>query len=185
MTASNLKDWSSSTTRPGPKPIWQRCGGPRGWSSRPKSLTDAGSRHWWHCTRSGLTLLGLLTVQSMAKLFRTYIEQVLASTLRLRNIVVTYNHGSHKSAAVRRLIRSTGAKLFFLSKYPPTSTLVEAVYLAFREPLDRFTATECFKLLPERGLCTCLQSLAAVSIGSCSNRIAIRKGKRQEWLIMT
>jgi hypothetical protein len=39
--------------------------------------------------------------------------------LRPGDIVIMDNLGSHKSKAVRQLIRSVGAKLFFLPKYSP------------------------------------------------------------------
>ena len=41
-------------------------------------------------------------------------------TLQPGDIVIMDNLGSHKSKAVRALIRSRGAKLFFLPKYSPT-----------------------------------------------------------------
>ena len=49
--------------------------------------------------------------------FRIYVEKVLLPTLRPGDIVVLDNLGSHRSKAVRQLIRSAGAKLFFLPKY--------------------------------------------------------------------
>jgi len=49
--------------------------------------------------------------------FRTYVEKVLLPTLREGDIVIMDNLGSHKGKAVRALIRSAGAKLFFLPKY--------------------------------------------------------------------
>jgi hypothetical protein len=51
--------------------------------------------------------------------FRTYVAKVLLPTLRPGDIVVMDNLGSHRSKAVRQLIRSAGAKLFFLPKYSP------------------------------------------------------------------
>lgn len=42
---------------------------------------------------------------------------VLLPTLRSGDIVVMGNLGSHKGKALRRAIRSIGAKLFFLPKY--------------------------------------------------------------------
>src|SRR3569623_2077265 len=51
--------------------------------------------------------------------FRTYVEKVLVPTLQPGDIVVLDNLGSHRSKAVRQLIRSVGAKLFFLPKYSP------------------------------------------------------------------
>jgi hypothetical protein len=51
--------------------------------------------------------------------FRTYVAKVLLPTLRPGDIVVMDNLGSHRSKAVRQIIRSAGAKLFFLPKYSP------------------------------------------------------------------
>jgi hypothetical protein len=48
--------------------------------------------------------------------FRTYVEKVLVPTLYELNIVIM-DIGSHKGKAVRALIRSAGAKLFFLPKF--------------------------------------------------------------------
>src|SRR6201994_3638929 len=62
--------------------------------------------------------------------FRTYVEKVLLPVLRPGDIVVLDNLGSHKSKAVRQLIRSVGAKLFFLSKYSPDLNPIEQVFQA-------------------------------------------------------
>ena len=44
--------------------------------------------------------------------FRLYVEKALAPTLRPGDIVILDNLGSHRGKAVRRAIRSAGAKLF-------------------------------------------------------------------------
>jgi transposase len=51
--------------------------------------------------------------------FRLYVEKVLVPTLRPGDIVIIDNLGSHKGRMVRQLVRSAGAKLFFLPKYSP------------------------------------------------------------------
>ena len=51
--------------------------------------------------------------------FTIYVEKVLLPTLQPGDIVIMDNLGSHKGKAVRALIRSRGAKLFFLPKYSP------------------------------------------------------------------
>ena len=51
--------------------------------------------------------------------FRLYVEKVLLPTLRPDDLVVIDNLGSHRGKAIRRIIRSVGAKLFFLPKYSP------------------------------------------------------------------
>ncbi len=59
---------------------------------------------------------GILLVRNDGESFRTYVEKVLVPTLREGDIVIMDNLGSHKGKAVRALIRSAGAKLFFLPK---------------------------------------------------------------------
>ena len=102
--------------------------------------------------------------------FRTYVEEVLIPTLRPGDIVVMDNLGSHKGAAVRRLIRSAGAKLFFLPKYSPdlnpieqvfaklkhllrkiAARTVEAVCTAIGELLGSFTSAECANYFKNSG----------------------------------
>jgi transposase len=51
--------------------------------------------------------------------FKTYVEKVLAPVLAPGDLVIMDNLGSHKGKAIRRAIRSAGAKLFFLPKYSP------------------------------------------------------------------
>jgi hypothetical protein len=53
--------------------------------------------------------------------FLAYVEQCLAPELSPGDVVIMDNLGSHKSQAVRRAIRKTGAKLFFLPAYSPIS----------------------------------------------------------------
>ena len=51
--------------------------------------------------------------------FLAYVEQVLLPTLSVGDIVIMDNLGSHKGKAVRELIRSAGAKLFFFPNTHP------------------------------------------------------------------
>jgi transposase len=94
--------------------------------------------------------------------FLTYIEKVLAPTLRAGDIVVMDNLGSHKGKAVRRALRAVGAKLFFLPKYSPDLNPIEmffsklkhwlrkaaqrtadTVYRAIADILPTVTSDEC------------------------------------------
>jgi transposase len=72
--------------------------------------------------------------------FRTYVERVLVPTLRQGDIVVMDNLGSHKGKAVRELIRSTGAKLFFLPKYSPDLNPIEQVFAKLKHLLRKAAA---------------------------------------------
>jgi transposase len=102
--------------------------------------------------------------------FRLYVEKVLLPTLRPGDIVIMDNLGSHRGRIVRQLIRSAGAKLFFLPKYSPdlnpieqvfaklkhflrkvAARTVEAVCLAIGEALQLFTSEECASYLANSG----------------------------------
>jgi len=104
--------------------------------------------------------------------FRAYVEKVLLPVLRPGDIVVLDNLGSHRST-VRRLIRSVGAKLFFLPKYSPdlnpieqvfaklkhllrkaAARTVDAVCAAIGQALDAFTPDECANYLKNSGYLT-------------------------------
>jgi transposase len=69
--------------------------------------------------------------------FRTYVERVLVPTLRQSDIVIMDNLGSHRGKAVRELIRSTGAKLFFLPKYSPDLNPIEQVFAKLKHLLRK------------------------------------------------
>jgi transposase len=102
--------------------------------------------------------------------FRTYVEHVLLPTLRPGDIVILDNLGSHKSKAVRQLIRSVGARIFFLPKYSPDLNPIEQVFAKLKHllrkaaartadavcaaiavALDAFTAEECANYLKNSG----------------------------------
>ena len=102
--------------------------------------------------------------------FRAYIEQFLVPTLSPGDVVVMDNLGSHKSQAVRRLIRAAGAKLFFLPRYSPDLNPIEQVFSKLKtllrkadertveatwrrigSLLDCFTPNECANYLKNSG----------------------------------
>lgn len=69
--------------------------------------------------------------------FLAYVEQVLVPTLTPRDIVIFDNLGSHKGKAVRKAIRATGAKLFFLPPYSPDLNPIEQVFAKFKTLLRK------------------------------------------------
>jgi putative transposase len=102
--------------------------------------------------------------------FLIYVENVLVPTLLPGDIVVMDNLGSHKSKAVRHLVRAAGAKLFFLPKYSPDLNPIEQVFAklkhwlrhaaprsleaictALRAILNTFTPLECANYLQNAG----------------------------------
>jgi transposase len=69
--------------------------------------------------------------------FLAYVEQMLLPALRPGDIVIIDNLGSHKGKAVRRLIRSVGAKLFFLPPYSPDLNPIEQVFAKLKTLLRK------------------------------------------------
>jgi transposase len=60
--------------------------------------------------------------------FLAYVEQILVPALKRDDIVIMDNLGSHKGKAVRKAIRTAGAKLFFLPPYSPDLNPIEQVF---------------------------------------------------------
>ena len=102
--------------------------------------------------------------------FQLYVEKVLVPSLKPGDIVIMDNLGSHKGKAVRRAIRSAGARLFFLPKYSPdlnpieklfaklkhllrkqAKRTVETVCDAIGQILDTLTPQECRNYFAEAG----------------------------------
>ena len=69
--------------------------------------------------------------------FLAYVEQVLLPTLSAGDIVIMDNLGSHKGQAVRQLLRSAGAKLFFLPRYSPDLNPIEQVFAKLKTLLRK------------------------------------------------
>ena len=60
--------------------------------------------------------------------FREYVRQVLAPTLRPGDVVVLDNLGAHKDQAAMELIESAGAKVRFLPPYSPAFNPIEKMW---------------------------------------------------------
>jgi transposase len=69
--------------------------------------------------------------------FLLYVENVLVPTLKPGDIVIMDNLGSHKGKAVRRAIRSAGAKLLFLPKYSPDLNPIEQLFAKLKHLLRK------------------------------------------------
>jgi transposase len=149
----------------------------RGWAPRGRRLTaKVPHRHWKTTTflaalrHDRIEAPWLLEGPIDGESFRIYVEKVLLPTLRPGDIVIMDNLGSHRGKAVRALIRSAGAKLFFLPKYSPdlnpieqvfaklkhllrkaAARTVEAVCAAIGQLLGTFTAEECANYFKNSG----------------------------------
>jgi transposase len=102
--------------------------------------------------------------------FLAYVEQFLLPTLKPGDIVVLDNLGSHKSEAVRKVVKSAGARLLFLPPYSPDLNPIEQVFAKMKHLLrkakertveatwkrigallDKFTAAECSNYFSNAG----------------------------------
>ena len=63
-----------------------------------------------------------------AELFETYVEEFLAPTLEVGQVVVLDGLGAHRTARVRKLIEGRGAELVFLPSYSPDLNPVEEAF---------------------------------------------------------
>jgi putative transposase len=119
----------------------------RGWGRRGERLRAKVPQRRWKT----MTFLAALRHDRIAapwllegpingEKFRLYVDKVLVPTLAPGDIVVMDNLGSHKGRDVRRAIRSTGAKLFFLPKYSPDLNPIEQVFAKLKHLLRKAAA---------------------------------------------
>lgn len=104
----------------------------RGWGRKGKRLRGLAPHGHWRT----LTFLGALRWDRLAapcvfdgpingQCFRAYVEQQLLTVLKPGDIVVMDNLGSHKSAAIRQMIKAAGARLWYLPPYSPDLNPIE------------------------------------------------------------
>ena len=114
----------------------------RGWGERGKRLiAHVPHGHWRTMTfvaalrNDRLDAPWVLNGPINANAFLTYVEKELVRTLSPGDIVVLDNLGSHKGLAVRRAIRRTGAKLFFLPPYSPDLNPIEQLFSKIKQAM--------------------------------------------------
>lgn len=132
--------------------------------------------HWKTSTfvaalrHDGITAPCVIDGAMNGTIFRAYVEQVLAPTLRPGDLVIMDNLGSHKVVGVREAIEARGASLIYLPAYSPdlnpieqafaklksllrkeAARSVEALWSAIGRFLSHFTRTECANYFSNRG----------------------------------
>jgi transposase len=95
--------------------------------------------------------------------FLAYIEQVLVPTLGPGDIVIIDNLGSHKGKAVRRAIRTAGAKLFFLPPYSPDLNPIEQAIAKLKAHLRKLASRS-----PQRLTAALRDGLQQVTPAQCA-----------------
>jgi putative transposase len=119
----------------------------RGWAPRGERLVASVPHGHWktmtfvaalRCDR--IEAPWLLDGPINGEAFKTYVEKVLAPTLKPGDLVIMDNLGSHKGAAIRQAIRAARAKLFFLPKYSPDLNPIEQVFAKLKHLLRKAAA---------------------------------------------
>ena len=71
------------------------------------------------------------------EMFRAYIEQALAPTLKPKDIVIMDNLAAHKVAGIREAIQAAGATLRYLPQYSPDLNPIEMPFSALKARLRK------------------------------------------------
>jgi transposase len=74
------------------------------------------------------------------ELFRAYVDQMLAPSLRRGDVVVLDNLPVHKVAGVREAIRAVGASLLYLPPYSPDLNPIEQLFAKLKALLRKAAA---------------------------------------------
>lgn len=135
--------------------------------------------HWKTTTLiAGLRATGIVAPYVLdgpinATVFRAYVEQVLAPTLRSGDILILDNLSSHKVTGVREAVEARGARVLYLPPYSPDlnpieqafaklKTLLrkaeertrESLWTAIGRTIDLYKPDECRNLLKNAGYAT-------------------------------
>jgi transposase len=85
------------------------------------------------------------------KVFETYVERVLAPTLREGQVVVMDNLSAHKGERVRELIEGRGCELLYLPSYSPDLNPIEEAFSKIKGLLRKAEARSREALLEAIG----------------------------------
>jgi transposase len=106
-----------------------------GWSKKGQRAHGSVPRN----RGTNTTVLASMSVEGMGpslavegatdtKAFETYLERVLAPTLRQGQVVVMDNLSAHKGERIRELIEQRGAELLYLPSYSPDLNPIEEAF---------------------------------------------------------
>jgi transposase len=109
------------------------------------------------------TLLASMSVQGMgpslavegatnSEVFETYVERVLAPTLRKGQVVVMDNLSAHKGERVRELIERQGCELLYLPSYSPDLNPIEEAFSKIKGLIRKAEARSREALLEAMGM---------------------------------
>lgn len=93
-----------------------------------------------------------LTVEgaTTSRVFETYVEKVLAPSLKESQIVVMDNLSAHKPKRIRELIEQRGCELVYLPSYSPDYNPIEEAFAKIKNLLRKTAARSKETLLEAR-----------------------------------
>lgn len=91
----------------------------------------AGLRH------KGMVAPCVLNGAMTGEMFRAYVEQSLAPTLKPKDVVMMDNLGAHKVAGIREAIEAAGATLRYLPQYSPDLNPIEMPFSELKAHLRK------------------------------------------------
>lgn len=118
-----------------------------GWGPREQRLIDAAPHGHWRTTTfvAGLRSTGIIAPFVLdgpmtGEVFRAYVTQFLAPSLKRGDVVVMDNLSSHKVEGVREAIRAVGASILYLPPYSPDLNPIEQVFAKLKALLRKAAA---------------------------------------------
>jgi transposase len=117
------------------------------------------------------TLLASMTAEGMgpcmavmgsttAAVFETYVEKVLAPSLRRGQLVVLDNLTAHRGERVKKLVEERGCKLLYLPPYSPDLNPIEEAFSKIKSILRKVEARSREALIEALGV-----ALSAITVG--------------------
>jgi transposase len=94
----------------------------------------------WSMTTEGMGPSLAVEGATTARVFETYLEQVLARSLRPGQIVLMDNLGAHRPPRIRELIEGAGCEMLYLPAYSPDYNPIEEAFSKLKNTLRKIEA---------------------------------------------
>lgn len=135
------------------------------WSPKGERAYGSAPRNWG----KNVTLLASITPEGLGEclavegpttreVFEAYLEQVLAPTLRVGQVVVMDNLSAHKGGRVKEIIEGRGCELYYLPPYSPDFNPIEQAFSKVKGILRRVEARARESLIEAMGVALCAVS---------------------------
>ena len=169
-----LKDEMGTNTSLSPLHGWAKKG-ERTYCSVPRNRGKNTTLH------SSMSMEGMgpsLAVEGAtnSQVFETYVERVLAPTLRRGQVVVMDNLSAHKGERIRELIEKRGCKLLYLPPYSPDFNPIEEAFSKIKGLIRKAEARSREALLEAIGVA--ISALSAKDARGffehCGYRVAVQ-----------